>query len=85
MNESVFSRPFVEGLGQAILDYFECETFPMGLLQDPLLNSLYTKVQLMKTVKDESLPDEECDTCINAIIDASRKRVNSKRVNHKRG
>ena len=80
MEEPVFSRLFVEGLGQAILAYFECETFPMELLQDPLLNSLYTKVQLMKIVKDKSLSDEECNTRINAIFDASHKRANHKRA-----
>ena len=79
MEEPVFSRLFVEGLGQAILAYFECETFPMDLLQDPLLNSLYTKVQLMKTVSDKSLTDEECNARINAIISASHKRANHKR------
>ena len=79
MEDSVFSRPFVEGLGQAILAYFECATFPMELLQDPLINLLYTKVQLMKAVCDKSLSDEECYARISAIIDISHKRANHKR------
>lgn len=74
MNAYRAGDPFVEGLGQSLLNYFEHEKFPEELLQDPVLNLLYTRVQLMKTARDKSLSDEECCALISTILDASCKR-----------
>ncbi len=68
MEYSLSNPTHAEVIGQSLIDYFESEEFPMELLQDPTLNSLYLRNELKKTLEQQALFSEErCTRMRNAF------------------
>lgn len=74
MNRCFYDDLFAEAIGRALVEYFQSDNFPLRLLNDPVLNSLYLKARLKQIMDDTSLSDEARYALAGAALDTYYER-----------